>query len=100
MTDQDLLLAALAELKAEMKSQSVTLGQVLDQARRTNGRVGVLEEWRRTIEIKQAHEEGLAEGGANAAITKGQLRMFVGSAAAIASLAGTIAGVVVKVMGG
>lgn len=96
---EELLLAALAELKAEMKAQSVTLNQVLDQARRTNGRVNMLEEWRRTIELKQAHEEGVAEGGATAAITKGQLRVLVGGATAIASLAGAIAGLIVKVMG-
>ena len=99
MPNEELLLAALAELKAEMKAQSVTLGQVLDQARRTNGRVNMLEEWRRTVELQQAHDAGLAEGGATAAITKGQLRLFVGGATAIASLAGAIAGVVVKVMG-
>lgn len=99
MSDPDLLLEALHELKAEMKAQSMTLGQVLDQARKTNGRVNILEEWRHTLELKQAHEEGLAEGGATAAITKGQLRMFIGVATAIASLAGTLAGVIVKVMG-
>lgn len=99
MADQELLLAALSELKAELKSQSVTLGQVLDQARKTNGRVTHLEEWRHTIELHKAHEEGLVQGASTAAVTKAQIRMFLGAATALASIAGTVAGIVVKVMG-
>lgn len=94
--DQDVLLEALHELKSEMKAQSMTLQQVLEQARKTNGRVNMLEEWKHNVELREAHDEGIMEGAGTAAITKGQLRMLMGSASAIATLAGAVAGFIVR----
>lgn len=98
MPEHDQLLDAISELKAELKAQSMTLNQVLDQARRTNGRVNMLEDWKHSVELKQAHEEGIAEGAGTAAITKGQLRMIFGTITAVAGLAGTVAGIIVRLM--
>jgi len=97
--EHEVVLDALSELKAELKAQHMTLSQVLDQARKTNGRITMLEDWRHMVELKQAHEQGMAEGAGTAAITKGQLRMFIASATAIASIAGTVAGIIVRFMG-
>ncbi len=99
MSEYDILISALGELKAELKSQHVTLSQVLDQARKTNGRITMLEEWRHAVELANARNDGLVQGASTAAVTKAQIRMFLGAATAIASIAGTVAGIVVKVMG-
>lgn len=99
MPEHDQLLDAIGELKSELKAQGMTLNQVLEQARRTNGRVNALEDWRHSLELREAHEAGLMEGAGTAAVTKGQLRIIIGSATALASLAGAIAGIVVKLTG-
>lgn len=98
MQEHDQLLEAISEVKAELKAQGMVMSQVLDQARKTNGRINLLEEWRHTLELKQAKEEGVAEGIGTAAITKGQLRALFGTATAIATLTGTIVGIIVKLM--
>lgn len=90
------MLAGLGEVKSELVKQGVILEQVLKQSTLTNGRVSKLEEWQRAVEKRDAHDCGVMEGSATAAITKGQLRAFVAAGTAIAGIAGTVAGIVVR----
>lgn len=99
MPMQEEILAAVGEVKGELVKQGMVQEQILKQALITNGRIGKLEDWQRTVQIADAHDQGVLEGTGTAALTKGQLRALLMAVTAITTVSGTIVGIIVKVAG-
>ena len=104
MSDQ--VLEALAEVKRELvaiqllqERHGIVQAQVLEQAKRTNGRIGMLEDWRETVMLTDAHDKGVLQGAATAVLTKGQLRVMVAAVTAITTISGGIVGIITSVLG-
>jgi len=92
------VLDGLGEVKGEIVALQGTTAQTLAEAKRTNGRISKLEEWRQAVAVKDAGDRGRIEGAATAALTKGQLRAGLAVVTAIATLSGAIVGTVVKLL--
>ena len=104
MSDQ--VLDAIDEVKKELVAIQLVQGnhglvqnQILEQARLTNGRIGALEAWKQAVLVADAHDKGVLQGAATAALTKGQLRALIAAVTAITTVSGTIVGVIVKFAG-
>ena len=99
MPMQEEILEAVGEVKREIVKQGMILEQVLKQATITNGRVGKLEDWQKTVQLTDAHNRGVLEGTATTALTRGQLRALLVAVTGITTVSGTIVGIIVKVAG-
>ena len=106
MSVSDQVLEALDEVKRELvaiqllqERHGIVQAQVLEQAKRTNGRIGMLEDWRETVMLTDAHDKGVLQGAATAVLTKGQLRVMVAAVTAITTVSGAIVGLITTVLG-
>lgn len=95
---QTQLLAGLGEVKAEIVSLQGTTERLLTEAKKTNGRVTLLETWKQAVQLQEATDKGRLEGSSTAALTKGQVRTFLAVLTAVSALSGSIVGVVVKLL--
>ena len=59
----------------------------------------MLEAWKASVLLADAHDRGVIEGAGTAALTKGQLRALIAAVTAITTVSGTIVGVIVKFAG-
>lgn len=104
MSDQ--VLEALAEVKRELvaiqllqERHGIVQAQVLEQAKKTNGRIGMLEDWRETVMLTDAHDKGVLQGATTAVLTRGQLRVLVAVVTTITAVSGAIVGLITTLLG-
>lgn len=95
---QTQLLAGLGEVKAEIVSLQGTTERLLTEAKKTNGRVTLLETWKQAVQLQEAKDHGRMEGAAAAALTKGQVRTIVAVVTVLSAISGSIVGAVVKLL--
>jgi hypothetical protein len=94
------ILDALDEIKKEQIQHGMLLEQVLKQALKTNGRVDILENWKRVLELRDAHNKGILEGRGDALITKGHWRVIMAILGGVTALASGVAAIVAIIAGG
>ena len=85
-TVQDYLRVLVRDVK-EIKTQTI----------RTNGRVTAIEEWKAERVTQLREQAAYREGSSSALLTKKQASVAISVTTGIATIAGTIAGLIVKV---
>jgi hypothetical protein len=74
----EFLNAGFADMKSEISRLNERTEQILIQAKKTNGRVNYLEEWRERVEIQQAASAGAGAVKADAKAKRWEIiKMFI-----------------------
>jgi hypothetical protein len=93
---QGAIAEALHPVDLELRTISLNIASINNEQRRTNGRLGALEEWRHATEVTEARRRGQAEGRAGMVLSRRAVTFWLGLASTLAALAGALGGLMTR----
>ena len=88
----------LAAIAASQVRMETVVNGILAEAKRTNGRVTVNEEWRRLHDLREASRDGEAKARAEAFLSKKQVTALLSALAAITGIMATVGTIVARML--
>lgn len=86
----------IEQMAFELKTISLNISSINNEQKRTNGRIGKLEEWQSAFLLNESFQRGVVSGRSGMALSKKQMTGITSAAGALIAAASMIGGIIVK----